>query len=94
MSDELVRQRFRVEGRVQGVGFRAWAARQARELSLAGYVRNASDGSVELEAEGSREALRHLEAGLHEGPPFARVRAVTPLETTGRPLPRQFLIDG
>ncbi|RIL03899.1 MAG: hypothetical protein DCC71_14625, partial [Proteobacteria bacterium] len=62
------RRRLRVDGAVQGVGFRPWAARLARELDLAGGVRNAGDG-VELEIEGERAAVDRFVAALRERPP-------------------------
>jgi len=71
----LVR-RFRVEGRVQGVGFRAWTRRVADELSLSGSVRNLADGSVEVLAGGTGERVRAFEELLREGPRAARVRSV------------------
>jgi len=49
-----------VEGRVQGVGFRYWVARNATELKLAGSATNLADGSVEVVAEGSEDACRVL----------------------------------
>ncbi|HEV7586909.1 MAG TPA: acylphosphatase [Longimicrobium sp.] len=67
---------FRVTGRVQGVGFRWWTRAQAIRLGLDGTVRNANDGSVEVEARGPEPALAELERLLNEGPPHARVRAV------------------
>ena len=67
---------FRVTGRVQGVGFRWWTRAQALRLGLDGSVRNADDGSVEVEARGPEPALAELERLLNEGPPHARVRAV------------------
>ncbi|HEX8242008.1 MAG TPA: acylphosphatase [Longimicrobium sp.] len=67
---------FRVTGRVQGVGFRWWARAQAAALGLAGTVRNAADGSVEVQARGSDHALAELERLLGEGPLHAQVRAV------------------
>ena len=67
---------FRVTGRVQGVGFRWWTRAQAIRLGLDGTVRNADDGSVEVEARGPEPALAELERLLNEGPPHARVRAV------------------
>lgn len=67
---------FRVTGRVQGVGFRWWARAQAIRLGLDGTVRNADDGSVEVQARGPEPALAELERLLNEGPPHARVRAV------------------
>jgi acylphosphatase len=67
----------RVIGRVQGVGFRWWARRQADELDLVGWVMNADDErSVELVAEGDPEALAELERRLAQGPPGARVERV------------------
>jgi acylphosphatase len=56
---------------VQGVGFRAFASREARSLGLDGFVRNLPDGSVEIEAEGSRAALEHLLARVSRGPALA-----------------------
>jgi len=67
---------FRVTGRMQGVGFRWWTRAQAIRLGLDGTVRNADDGSVEVEARGPEPALAELERLLNEGPPHARVRAV------------------
>ena len=56
---------------MQGVGFRAFASREARSLGLDGFVRNLPDGSVEIEAEGTREALEHLLARVRRGPTLA-----------------------
>ena len=67
----------RITGRVQGVGFRWWARRQAEALELTGWVMNADDErSVELVAEGASQALDELERRLHEGPSGARVERV------------------
>jgi acylphosphatase len=66
-----------VRGRVQGVGFRDYVETRARFLRLAGYVRNLPDGrSVELIAEGPREALEQLIERLREGPGMSRIDAV------------------
>ncbi len=66
-----------VRGRVQGVGFRFFVERRALELGLAGHTRNLSDGvTVEVVAEGSREALEALLADLHQGPRLALVNGV------------------
>ncbi len=66
-----------VYGRVQGVYFRAFALRQARELGLTGYVRNLSSGkAVEVQAEGERNQLERLIDSLKAGPPGARVERV------------------
>ncbi|MBM4257452.1 MAG: acylphosphatase [Deltaproteobacteria bacterium] len=65
-----------VQGRVQGVYFRASTRDRARLLRLAGWVRNCPDGSVELIAEGEKEQLEQLITWCREGPPGARVSAV------------------
>ena len=65
-----------VRGRVQGVGFRWSTQRRATELGLAGWVRNKSDGCVELHAEGDDEALESFFAWLQRGPRLARVESV------------------
>lgn len=49
-----------VSGRVQGVGFRWWAQGVARQLGLAGRVRNLSDGRVEVLAQGDPDAVRTM----------------------------------
>jgi acylphosphatase len=65
-----------VHGRVQGVSFRYYTRKRARELNLAGYVRNQPDGTVEVVAEGMRSALESLLSFLHEGPQAAFVSQV------------------
>ena len=65
-----------VEGKVQGVGYRAWTKRTARSLGLFGWVRNITDGRVEIHAEGQSEALDKLASACEEGPSFAEVRRV------------------
>jgi len=63
-------------GRVQGVGFRYFAAQHARRLGLAGFVQNLPDARVEVLAHGDRSALEALVAALREGPPGAVVRDI------------------
>lgn len=65
-----------VHGRVQGVGFRYSAIRQAHALGIHGTVANRPDGSVEIVAEGDAEHLAQFLAWLEKGPPGARVRNV------------------
>ena len=65
-----------VEGRVQGVGFRAFTRSEARQLGLRGEVRNLPDGGVEVVAEGVDAALRELVAALRRGPSGSGVGAV------------------
>lgn len=75
-DDGAVAARFRVTGRVQGVGFRWATVREARRLDLSGSVRNRADGSVEVVARGAPARLERLAAWLAEGPPGARVERV------------------
>jgi acylphosphatase len=65
-----------IRGDVQGVGFRYFVQRKGHQLGLRGWVRNNDDGTVELVAEGSREALDQLRRALDEGPRLARVDRV------------------
>lgn len=65
-----------VNGRVQGVFFRAWTRNQARELGLAGWVRNLPSGQVEAMAQGADQTLADFLELLHEGPPLSRVDRV------------------
>lgn len=69
--------RFIVEGRVQGVHYRASARAQAVALGLRGHALNRGDGTVEVVAAGPADALDALAAWLREGPPAARVEAVS-----------------
>jgi acylphosphatase len=69
-------RRFLVQGEVQGVGFRWFVAREAQRLGLRGFVRNLKDGSVEVIAAGTAEALAALERALGAGPRLARVARV------------------
>ena len=66
----------RVSGRVQGVGFRAWAQEEARRHGLAGWVRNDPDGAVTAHLEGPAAAVDAMLDALGAGPPAAVVRAV------------------
>lgn len=65
-----------ISGRVQGVFYRGSAEAVARQLGLAGWVRNLPDGRVELLAEGPREALEQLRTWCQHGPPEARVSGI------------------
>lgn len=67
---------FLIQGRVQGVGFRWFVHREARELELRGWVRNTEDGDVEVVATGTAEDLDELRASLRKGPRGSRVDRV------------------
>ena len=72
--------RLVIRGRVQGVGYRWWARGQARRLNLSGWVRNRSDGSVELLAAGSSGAVEALIEACRRGPAAAEVISVERFE--------------
>jgi acylphosphatase len=75
--------RVRIEGNVQGVGFRYWAQRVATELDLGGWVRNRRDGSVEALFCGPAETVAEMLARCRRGPRSARVTAVEIVEEGG-----------
>ncbi|HTV89908.1 MAG TPA: acylphosphatase [Stellaceae bacterium] len=68
--------RLRITGRVQGVGYRAWAIATAERLGLRGWVRNRADGSVEVLATGEDDAIAAMIEAARDGPIAARVRDV------------------
>ena len=69
-----------VHGRVQGVGFRYSAVREAHRLRINGWVRNASNGDVEVWAEGTPEKLASFLGWLKKGPQFSRIDSVDTVE--------------
>src|ERR1035438_2067816 len=79
---DVERRAIRVRGAVQGVGFRPFVFRLARDMGLAGWVRNDADG-VSIEVEGPALSLASFERLLKtEAPPLARVEH---LQATARP---------
>lgn len=72
-TEDPTRVWARISGRVQGVAFRFYTVREAERLGLSGWVRNLSDGSVELEAEGARVVLESLISWCQQGPAMATV---------------------
>jgi acylphosphatase len=71
------RSRVIISGLVQGVFFRREISYLARQLSVTGWTRNLSDGSVEVVAEGEKEAIDKLIQFCRVGPSGARVRSVS-----------------
>ena len=65
-----------ISGDVQGVGYRAWAVGQAKELSLTGWVKNREDGAVEVVVEGERSDLEEFIKRSQHGPEVAWVEKV------------------
>ena len=78
-------RQFIVSGRVQGVGFRFFTRDAAAREGLHGWVRNLSDGRLEISAEGEAESLARFERSIRHGPPGARVESVeaSDLRVTG-----------
>ena len=74
MSDVV--RKVMIQGRVQGVGYRAWVEWEAGACGLEGWVRNRRDGSVEALFAGAAEAVAEMIAACRRGPPMARVDAV------------------
>lgn len=85
--------RIWVNGRVQGVGFRWFTRKAARELGLAGQVRNLPDGRVEVEVAGDPRQLDTFRERLREGPPGSRVTGLDEQEMTAAPAWDGFEID-
>jgi acylphosphatase len=76
MASRLSRK-YIVSGRVQGVGYRVFVQRTARDLGVRGWARNLEDGRVEVLGIGSSQQLDDLEGELRLGPPAADVRHVS-----------------
>jgi len=74
---ETIARHAIVRGSVQGVGFRHSTKVEARELGLAGFVRNLADGSVEVSVEGPKPVVERFLAWLERGPPGAHVERVS-----------------
>ena len=83
-----------IRGRVQGVGFRYFVARRAEALGISGWVRNRSDGAVEVEAEGPRPTLERLVEAAWRGPLGARVAGVDEAWSERPPHHRGFQVGG
>lgn len=72
--------KLRIEGRVQGVGFRHWMLKQASKLSLKGYVKNIADGGVEAVISGEDHAIHEMLKKCLIGPLRAKVNNLNPVE--------------
>jgi acylphosphatase len=85
-ESEVRTVRVRIAGRVQGVGFRYWTEEEARDLGLAGWVRNRRDGSVEALFSGAPGSVAEMLRRCREGPAAAVVASVGVAEEGGEPL--------
>jgi len=85
-------RRFRVTGRVQGVGFRYFVWREAETLGVHGWVRNRADGTVEALARGTKEELDRLQDRIQEGPQWSQVVSVSVAEESDEDVGRGFEI--
>lgn len=74
--DNKLLYKIHVTGRVQGVGFRWRAVIEAGNLGIKGFVKNLSDGSVYIEAEGNKEQLNSFIEWCKTGPGFGKVESV------------------
>lgn len=77
--------RIVLSGRVQGVGFRAWTERRARELGLSGWVRNLRDGTVEALFHGPDDVVHDMVGQCRRGPARARVEVLERYEESEPP---------
>ena len=80
---QLVTKQLSIAGRVQGVGFRFYMERKARELGVTGWVRNRRDGSVEAIIQGASGAVEAMIAWARRGPPSAVVAEVRVTDASG-----------
>jgi acylphosphatase len=87
------RKQYLLSGRVQGVGFRYFACRLARELGLSGWVRNLANGDVEIEAQGEEERLEQFLLKVKSGLQPAVVRDISIAERETLELRGDFTIE-
>ena len=81
MTDEVITMNIRIEGDVQGVGFREFAIREATARKLKGWVRNRTDGSLEAVASGPQTVVESFITACVKGPRGARVTAFNLMQT-------------
>lgn len=69
---------LKIEGRVQGIGFRRWAVHKAYDIGdISGWVRNEDDGSVEILMSGEEDKVDLMIQACYQGPMFARVDKIS-----------------
>ncbi|EKF75015.1 acylphosphatase [Alcanivorax hongdengensis A-11-3] len=72
----ILSRKVRIQGRVQGVGYRAWTQQQARQHGLVGWVRNCVNGDVEALLQGPQADVDAMLEACWQGPPAAQVSQV------------------
>lgn len=82
--------RVRMEGRVQGVWFRAWTVQEATRRGLAGWVRNRRDGAVEAVFAGPEAKVEDMITACRRGPPAAEVTELIQMPEPEAPAPGRF----
>ena len=75
-GSEVVRAHLVIRGLVQGVGFRAFAQKAARQNHLTGWVKNIPSGGVECEVQGPSGVIEGFVEVVKQGPSFSRVDSV------------------
>ncbi len=94
MTDEREAIQISIKGKVQGVGYRAWAWTEARELRLSGWVRNEADGSVTALLVGRASSVATMVDRLRLGPPGASVTEIVTKQARLNGEPSGFTIVG
>ena len=92
MDDRQKAVQARVHGKVQGVGYRIWARREAIGFGLAGWVRNERDGTVTALIAGTDTAVSAMIERLRQGPEGASVSKVEVIDVESRGAPADFRI--
>jgi acylphosphatase len=88
MSDAAFLVHVVIRGQVQGIGFRAWVADEARAARLNGYVRNRRDGTVEAVFAGDEDTVEAMLRACRQGPSGAKVEGIETGKSDVRTIPR------
>ena len=80
MRTDEITFRLKIRGRVQGVGYRAWAKKNAKIHNISGWVKNIRDKSVFMEISGNRKNIKLFLSKCYKGPFFSRVDEIISTE--------------
>ena len=89
-----IARKYKISGRVQGVGYRFFAERVANQLGITGYVKNCWDDTVEVYAIGDEVSLEEFKRHLAEGPRSARVTGINEADEPVDKQHKSFMIEG